>query len=159
MLILNFKISEVEFGDQGRIWFLLSALCCLAQRDFWWSLAVWFSCLHVSKFVLRGVGVITPGIHGKGHGSHHQGRSSPRHQDLRRMALVGVHRKASRRYLEDRDRSVWTLIDIVIQIKYLPHSRLENFPDNHTPPEYIMRDRGALVTMDIGIQIQILSLT
>jgi hypothetical protein len=47
-----------------------------------------------------------------------------------------------------------TRINIVIQIEYLPYSRLEYFLYNPTPLEYIRRGRGPLVE----IQIQIMGL-
>jgi hypothetical protein len=43
-------------------------------------------------------GGMTPGIHRTRHGLHHQRWPSPQDQGVRRMALVGVHRKVIRRY-------------------------------------------------------------
>jgi hypothetical protein len=83
----------------------------------------------------------------------HTIRDGPAHknQDVRCTALVGVHRKASRRYLEDRDISDQIFIDIVIQIEYLLYNRLGYFLYNSTPPEYIRRSRGPLVNSEIQI--------
>ena len=49
-----------------------------------------FQSLHICKPQSKLIGGMTLGIHGNGHGLHHQGWSSPRHQDLRRTAQVGV---------------------------------------------------------------------
>jgi hypothetical protein len=42
-------------------------------------------------------GGITSGTHGTRYGPHHQGRTNPRHRDLRRTTLLGLYRKAPRR--------------------------------------------------------------
>jgi hypothetical protein len=60
------------------------------------------------------------------------------------------------RHLEDISK-IWfamTLIEVVIQIEYLPYNRLGYFPYNPTPPEYIRSGRGPLVDSYMVILIK-----
>ena len=52
------------------------------------------------------MGGTTPNTHGKLHGLHSQGRSSPQDKALWSTALLGVPRKTPGRYPEDTTRSV-----------------------------------------------------